>query len=218
MFLRGVFSHNVQAGLSKQTLGQISTYVYNNHLPSVVRNSLYELVNIIEKGTTFHSTLGIIKYSWGITKNGVRTMEKEKRDHNEFALESYPEDGTGLPYRTIDQDGIAEQDVVKDRETVSWHNLLGVNTFEALDFRDELEENIDTYNTVCSYFEDTYGFNFKTVFRFALDGVSESEKYLMDIFEKENDQEFIDTLAFLAQFEEFNEYIHSDRKGELTID
>lgn len=220
MFLKGIFGHQNlgQNRLSSDSLDKIHTLFYGKTLPSVVKNNLLELSQALENGVEFASDSSVLWYSLAIEKNKGLSLFNEKVRHKEFAMHSFEEGETMLPRGTVDENTISSEHSLVEQPKNSWMTLAGKGTVEALDFKDEVIENIDIYNNVTDYLDRTYGLNFKLLLKNSLNGVDEAVSYLKMVSSSEEDEEFIEALTFLSAYEEFFDYIHSSESEVLKFD
>lgn len=218
MFLRGIFGYQVQTNnLKRETLVSIDEHFSGKHLNKKIKDTMYELVtSAFERGIEFDNDIEMEKYAWGIGRNEKLTKIKKMIDHNEYALDDMPEDGTKMPYRTVNQGLLTSEDSLVEQPQIYWQTLISKDTFGAVELKETLEDWIETYNRVSDYLERTYGFSFKEVLNLAMSGVSESKDYLKEILELENDLEFKEAFNGLSQYAEFYDFIKSD-EGVLSL-
>lgn len=217
MFLTGIFSARRGKVLSTETLEVTASELYDVQLSKVVKDSLYDIVirEFDENGHYFKSNY-IESLAWGMERNRRLGIYSEKKRHKEVAIDSFSEDGTLAPFTVADETLSNELSLV-EQPTISWQTLINRDTIEAFDFRLSLEEYIDSYNLVCSYYESNYGFDFKELLLNALKGIEDARVYLLGVLERENDAEFAEAFFELIRYEEFYDFLSSDRKV-LTIE
>lgn len=217
MFLRGVFE-NYAKPLGVSTLESVHDLFFEEDLPSNVKNNMFELVNQIDKGLRISNTVSLAKYSYVMTRNQDIGAFNEKVRHKEFAIDSFDEDSNSLPKGTVDEGSLSNELSLNPQTIMSWQTALSKNNIDALEFQDELQENIDVFNQTTRYLYESYGFDFRFLSKQALNGFKDSKNYLDMILAKENDEEFSEALNFLSKYQEFYDYINSNERGILTID
>lgn len=210
MFLVGIFAPSNHQTLSSSTLQTTAEVLSGRSLTSIVKENMYELVlGGLERGADLESITDFEKYAWGIKRYSELSDYTKKVRRKEFSMTTLEEGETSLPKGTVNEDMLTSDMSLVEQPKVSWATLINKQTVDALELRDELQELVDTYNIVSTYYEETYGFDFKDVLRKALSGVRESENYLTGILELENDAEFITAFFSLAGYVEFYDFLSS---------
>lgn len=218
MFLRGIFSAKVQESLSVMALDDISYFFDNQYLPAIVKNNLFELTGAIEKGTSFRDDKGVLFYSYGIEKNSKLSKYHEKIRHKEFSIQAFEEGESRIPFGAVDENSITSEHFLVEQPRVSWLTLASKGTVEALEFKDDVLDNIEIYNNVTDYLDRTYGLNFKFLLRNSMNGMEDAKHYIKSVSEYEEDTEFLEALTFLGAYEEFYDFVFSDESEVLIYD
>lgn len=218
MFLRGIVSSNSSRSLSSNALRGISDFLDSKHLPSIVKNNMFEITDRMNKGLEFDSNESVFFYSIKVSKNKLISEFNEKVKRKEFAIFGRGENDLSLPSFTVDENTISSELSLVEQPKTSWLVLASKGTVDALEFKEEVLEHIQVYNNICEYLESTYGFDFKLLLKLSLSGNVESERYLKGIYDYESDESFKESLGFLIQYEEFYDYLNSEESGVLSYE
>lgn len=212
MFLVGIFAPSNHKKISKGTLQTTAEVLGGRRLKSIVKDNMYEIIlGGLERGAWLEDIESVERYAWGIRRNTELADYSRKVRRKEFSMVTLDDSMDSLPKGAVNEGMIDSEMSLVEQPKISWLTLINKQTVNALELRDELQELVDSFNLVSDYLELTYGFNFKEVLLKALSGVKESEKYLLGILEMEGDEEFVHAFFELARYEEFYDYLRSDR-------
>lgn len=212
MFLRGLFTKSSLNLMSSYTLEGLAILDKADYIPKFVYEYLYEAAAYHNKQDYVAGVGNYVNYAKVKHFNRDEDEKNEKIRHKEYNFHAGEEveNPTGF---TISEFFATGDSSLVAKPIVSWCSKIRSNDSDAIDFRYELEDNIEQFNLARRYLLETYAIDLKRMLYLAIqEGRKSTQKYLQGVFLREQDSNLLEVLVFLIKFVEFEEYLASSEE------